>query len=48
MAVKTGKRPYVRPVKVTEKMFETTALACGKCASGPFPQYQCGVQLRTS
>ncbi len=36
------KKPYVRPDVESEQMFETAALACGKCVSGPFPQFACG------
>lgn len=35
-------RAYEKPEVHSEKMFETAALACGKCVSGPTSQYQCG------
>jgi hypothetical protein len=35
------KRYYRKPRVASERMFETTALACGKCVSGPFSQFQC-------
>lgn len=44
----TGRRPYEKPVVNTETMFETSALACGKCMSGPVGQYQCGSLLQNS
>lgn len=37
-----GKKVYSKPTVVSEQMFETAALACGKCTSGPFPQFACG------
>ncbi len=43
-----GRRPYEKPVVRTEAMFETSALACGKCMSGPVGQYQCGSLLQYS
>jgi hypothetical protein len=36
------KKVYSKPTVVSEQMFETAALACGKCTSGPFPQFACG------
>jgi hypothetical protein len=39
---KRVKKPYRKPRIASEKMFETTALACGKCVTGPFSQFQCG------
>lgn len=38
---KRAKRLYRKPRIASERMFETTALACGKCVSGPFSQFQC-------
>jgi hypothetical protein len=35
------KKVYVKPALKTEKVFETAALACGKCLSGPFSQLAC-------
>ncbi|HEY3269568.1 MAG TPA: hypothetical protein VGM37_21855 [Armatimonadota bacterium] len=43
-----ARKPYSRPTVRSEKVFETTALACGKCASGPVSQYQCGQMLSNS
>jgi len=42
------RKPYAAPAVLTEKMFETAALACGKCTSGPVGQYQCGSLLQNS
>jgi hypothetical protein len=36
------KKVYSKPEVNSEQMFETAALACGKCTSGPFPQFACG------
>ena len=41
-------RTYEKPRIRTETMFETSALACGKCMSGPVGQYQCGSLLQNS
>jgi hypothetical protein len=41
MLVRKPKRPYEKPRIESEKMFETTALACGKCTTGPSSQFQC-------
>ncbi len=35
------KKPYKKPEMKTEKVFETAALACGKCLSGPIHQLAC-------
>ena len=35
------KRPYEKPRIESEKMFETTALACGKCTTGPSAGFSC-------
>jgi hypothetical protein len=35
------KKPYVKPSMKTEKIFETAALACGKCTAGPISQLAC-------
>ncbi|MFA6434356.1 MAG: hypothetical protein WCW52_06640 [Elusimicrobiales bacterium] len=35
------KKKYVKPVIKSEKVFETAALACGKCQSGPTGQLAC-------
>ena len=37
-----------KPVVHSEKMFETSALVCGKCTSGPVSQAQCGSLLSNS
>lgn len=42
------RRPYTPPAVKSEKMFETNALSCGKCVSGPVGQYQCGSVLQNS
>ena len=38
---KPGKKKYEKPVITTEKIFETAALACGKCTTGN-PSSQAG------
>lgn len=35
------KKPYEKPKMRTEKVFETAALACGKCTTGPISQLAC-------
>lgn len=35
------KKKYVKPAMKTEKIFETAALACAKCQSGPTGQAAC-------
>ena len=35
------KKPYKKPSIKTEKIFETAALACGKCLTGPISQLAC-------
>ena len=35
------KKTYEKPRLKTEKIFETAALACGKCLSGPISQLAC-------
>jgi len=35
------KKTYEKPRLKTEKVFETAALACGKCLSGPISQLAC-------
>lgn len=35
------RQPYEKPEVLCEKMFDTTALACGMCVAGPFPQFAC-------
>ena len=44
----TDRKPYKKPTVHTEKMFETAALACGKCTSGPVSQYNCGSLIDNS
>jgi hypothetical protein len=36
-----NKKKYIKPKIKTEKIFETAALACGKCQSGPIGQLAC-------
>jgi len=36
---KKKKKPYTKPEIKSEKIFETTALACGKCIAG-LPRFQ--------
>ncbi|MFH1619548.1 MAG: hypothetical protein ABIG11_06545 [bacterium] len=35
------KKPYMKPKLASEKVFETAALACGKCITGPTGQLAC-------
>jgi hypothetical protein len=35
------KKRYEKPSLKTEKVFETAALACGKCVAGPIGQLAC-------
>jgi len=35
------KKKYEKPRIKTEKIFETAALACGKCINGPTSQLAC-------
>ncbi len=35
------KKKYSKPAMKTEKVFETAALACGKCQTGPTGQLAC-------
>lgn len=39
--MKKKKKPYQKPSMKTEKVFETAALACGKCITGPISQLAC-------
>jgi len=45
---KKQRKPYRKPQIFTEPIFETTALACGKCTSGPFSQFACSTIERNS
>jgi len=42
------RKTYEKPELRSEQMFETSALACGKCPSGPVSQYACGTLLQNS
>lgn len=42
------KKPYKKPSIKTEKVFETAALACGKCINGPTNQLACKTLKKTS
>ena len=42
------KKPYKKPSIKTEKVFETAALACGKCQSGPTNQLACKTLKKVS
>ena len=42
------KKTYERPKLRTEKVFETAALACGKCNAGPISQLACKTLKKTS
>ncbi|HOJ85425.1 MAG: hypothetical protein ACP5SD_09210 [Elusimicrobiales bacterium] len=35
------KKRYIKPKMKTQKVFETAALACGKCQTGPINQLAC-------
>jgi hypothetical protein len=39
--MKNKKRKYIKPEIKSEKIFETAALACGKCQTGPINQLAC-------
>ncbi|MCL6474095.1 MAG: hypothetical protein K6U75_03440 [Firmicutes bacterium] len=43
-----ARKAYQKPQMMTETIFETTALACGKCTSGPFSQFACSTIERNS
>lgn len=36
-----NKKKYLKPKIKTQKIFETAALACGKCQTGPINQLAC-------
>lgn len=36
-----NKKKYIKPVIRKQKIFETSALACGKCQTGPISQLAC-------
>ena len=42
------KKVYEKPRLKTEKVFETAALACGKCQTGPISQLACKSLKRSS
>jgi hypothetical protein len=42
------KKPYIKPAIRTEKVFETAALACGKCQNGPINQLACKTLRKVS
>jgi hypothetical protein len=42
------KKKYIKPKIKTQKVFETAALACGKCLSGPINQLACKTVKRVS
>lgn len=45
---KNKKRKYIKPKIKTQKVFETAALACGKCLTGPIQQLACRSVRRNS
>jgi hypothetical protein len=47
-AIMKKKKPYIKPSIKTEKVFETAALACGKCQTGPSGQLSCRTMKKTS
>ena len=42
------KKKYSKPTLKTEKVFETAALACGKCQTGPTNQLACRTLKKVS
>ena len=42
------KKNYTKPSIKTEKVFETAALACGKCLTGPTSQLACRTLIKVS
>lgn len=42
------KKTYEKPALRTEKVFETAALACGKCNTGPISQLACKTLKKVS
>jgi len=42
------KKKYIKPKIKTQKVFETAALACGKCLTGPINQLACKTVKRVS
>lgn len=46
--MKNKKKKYTKPEIKSEKIFETAALACGKCLSGPIRQLACRSLRRNS
>jgi hypothetical protein len=42
------KKKYIKPKIKTQKVFETAALACGKCLTGPINQLACKTVRRVS
>jgi hypothetical protein len=42
------KKKYIKPKIKTQKVFETAALACGKCLTGPINQLACKTVKRAS
>lgn len=42
------KKTYEKPKMKTEKVFETAALACGKCNAGPISQLACKTLKKSS
>ncbi len=43
-----NKKKYIKPKIKAQKIFETAALACGKCLSGPINQLACRTLRRAS
>jgi len=43
-----NKKKYEKPAIKSEKVFETAALACGKCVAGPTGQLQCRTLKQSS
>jgi len=42
------RKKYIKPRIKTQKVFETAALACGKCLTGPIQQLACQTVRRAS
>lgn len=43
-----NKKKYIKPTIKKQKIFETAALACGKCQTGPINQLACRTLKRKS
>jgi hypothetical protein len=48
LETKKRKRKYIKPEIQTEEIYETLALSCGKCDSGPYILFECYALPQTS